>query len=177
MLYFVRHGQTDDNINGNKLTGWIDVPLNKTGVLQAEETALKLKDEKFDISFCSPLKRAKQTLKEILQYHKNLKVIYDDRLKERDYGKLSGVPEKEANFKRWDGNAVLPETVETPLHLYDRIKNFLDEILPKYSGKNILLVAHGGVGRMVYYYFNGIPKNNNFGEISINNAEILKFNN
>ena len=62
MIYFVRHGQTDDNkygiIQGNK-------PLNETGVAQAKETAEILKNEHFDICYCSPLERTKQTMQEI----------------------------------------------------------------------------------------------------------------
>ena len=69
MIYFVRHGQTD--YNSNKLyAGQKDVPLNKEGVKQAKQTAEQLKDLKFDICFCSPLLRAKQTLNEILNLNK-----------------------------------------------------------------------------------------------------------
>lgn len=35
MIYFVRHGQTDDNTNGNLLTGWSETPLNEKGFAQA----------------------------------------------------------------------------------------------------------------------------------------------
>ena len=64
MIYFVRHGQTFDNLN-NIIQGNGD--LTPLGIEQAKETAVKLKDVKFDICFCSPLKRTKQTLKEILK--------------------------------------------------------------------------------------------------------------
>ena len=60
--------------------------LKEKGFEQAKETAKNLKDIKFDICFCSPLLRTRQTLDEIIKYHQNLNVIYDDRLKERDYG-------------------------------------------------------------------------------------------
>jgi len=55
MIYFVRHGQTDDNANGNLLTGWSATPLNERGFAQARETAAALKDIKFDVCFCSVL--------------------------------------------------------------------------------------------------------------------------
>ena len=77
MIYFVRHGQTDDNANGNLLTGWSATPLNEKGFAQARETAENLNDIKFDICFCSPLLRTRQTLNEIIKYHKNLNVVYD----------------------------------------------------------------------------------------------------
>ena len=36
MLYFIRHGQTEENVK-NILTGRRDIPLNETGVKQVEE--------------------------------------------------------------------------------------------------------------------------------------------
>ena len=77
--------ETNDNKNhivqGNK-------PLNKTGKVQVKETAKSLKDVKFDVCFCSPLKRTRQTAKALIKYHKNLKPVYDGRLIERQYGDL-----------------------------------------------------------------------------------------
>ena len=71
MIYFIRHGQTDDNLN-QIYTGQKDVPLNQNGIEQAKSTAKELKDTKIDICFCSPLLRAKQTSEEIMKYHKNI---------------------------------------------------------------------------------------------------------
>jgi len=63
MIYFVRHGQTYDNaVKPEILSGHNKVKLTKAGIEQAKQTAQELKDVKFDICFCSPLKRAKQTL-------------------------------------------------------------------------------------------------------------------
>ena len=91
---------------------------------QAKQTAILLKEVNFDICFCSPLKRTKQTLKKILKYHKGLKVIFDDRLKERDYGFFTGVPASYCSFKRWDESAVIPKTIETIEHMYQRLNSF-----------------------------------------------------
>jgi broad specificity phosphatase PhoE len=40
-----------------------------------------------------------------------------------------------------------------------RVKDFIKEILFKYKNKNILVVAHGAIGRHFEAYFNGIPEN------------------
>jgi len=177
MIYLVRHGQTDDNINsivqGNK-------GLNKNGKQQAIELAIQLKDIDFDICYCSPLKRTKQTLKYVLKYHKKLKVVMDERLKERDYGKLVGVCTKQIpNYEhaRWDANCNFHQSVESVKHIYNRVVSFYKDILPKNKGKNILIVAHSGIARMSHFYFNGKPKDNNYINFKLDNGEIMEIKN
>ena len=59
-IYLVRHGETSWNI-GRKVQGQTDIPLNETGVRQAEKVREELKDEVFDVCYCSPLMRARRT--------------------------------------------------------------------------------------------------------------------
>ena len=174
MIYFVRHGQTDDNANGNLLTGWSATPLNEKGFAQAREAAENLKDIKFDICFCSPLLRTKQTLDEIIKYRKNLNVIYDDRLKERDYGEITGQPANICKFRRWNANDEIPYKMETIPQMFDRIASFYVDLKRNYKGKNILIVAHSGVGRMTYFYFNGKPQDNDYSNFEIGNAKVME---
>lgn len=176
MIYFVRHGQTDDNIK-EIYTGWLETPLNNKGVEQAKETAFNLKDKHFDICYCSPLIRAKQTLNEILKYHKDLKVVFDDRLKERDYGEITGKSASEVvKFNRWNDNEIPPYKMESISHLYNRVASFYDEILES-KGENILIVAHSGVSRVSYAYFNGKPADNDYSNLSVENAKCVEFKN
>jgi probable phosphoglycerate mutase len=174
MIYFVRHGQTDDNANGNLLTGWSETPLNNKGVEQAKDVANNLKNIKFDICFCSPLVRTKQTLGEIIKYHKDLTVIYDDRLKERDYGEITGQPASICEFRRWNANDYIPFKMESIPEMFDRISSFYDDLKRDYKNKNILIVAHSGVGRLTYFYFNGKPQDNDYSNFEIGNAKIME---
>ena len=174
MIYFVRHGQTDDNANGNLLTGWSSTPLNEKGFAQAREVAENLKNIKFDVCFCSPLYRTKQTLDEIIKYHKNLNIIYDDRLKERDYGEITGQPASICKFRRWNANDEIPYKMETIPEMFDRIASFYDDLKSNYKGKNILIVAHSGVGRMTHFYFNGKPQDNDYSNFEIGNAKVME---
>ena len=60
MIYLVRHGQTDWNIE-KKTQGHTDIPLNGTGKRQAEELAEKIADLKIDRIISSDLLRARET--------------------------------------------------------------------------------------------------------------------
>ncbi len=177
MIYFVRHGSTYDNENNNILSGHNSVELSKKGIEQAKETATKLKDTQFDICFCSPLKRTQQTLKYILKYHKNLPVVFDDRLKERDYGEITNMPSSVCKFERWNANEKIPFKMESIPEMFDRIASFYDEILNKYKGKNILIVSHSGVARLSYFYFNGKPKDGDYTNFKLNNADVMQLEN
>lgn len=177
MIYLVRHGETNDNknhiIQGNG-------SLNKTGKKQVKETALVLKDVEFDVCLCSPMKRTRQTVKALLVHHKGLNIFYDDRLIERQYGELVGICyDTIPNYAkiRWNANEKFVESAEQVLDFRDRIFSFYDEILPEYKGKNVLIVAHSGVARMTYFYFNGKPENNDYTDFRIKNAHVMQIEN
>lgn len=59
-IYFVRHGQTDWNIQ-HRLQGSADIPLNKTGINQAQILKEKINNLDIDFIISSPLKRAVDT--------------------------------------------------------------------------------------------------------------------
>lgn len=157
MIYFVRHGETDYNLN-SIIQGQLDIPLNSTGIKQAEELAIKLKDYQFDKIISSPLIRARKTAEIINKYH-NLIIIYDDRIKEYYAGLKQGckfdscdIGSKSSVIEAIDN----PEEfrAETYLQFYNRVIQFFKEI--EKSKENVLIVAHGGIYRNIYRYFNNI---------------------
>lgn len=178
MIYFVRHGRTDDNEN-KIISGQHNVPLNEHGLAQAQETALYLKDIQFAACYCSPLMRARQSCEEILKYHKNLQPVFDDRLKARYYGKVEGQPESAISFNRWQVGAFDRETAELELEtipaLYQRVANLFDEILANYPQQNVLVIAHSCIGRIAAAYFNGMPDDQDFSALKVPNAKVVMF--
>lgn len=175
MLYFIRHGQTEQNVN-HILTGRLDIPLNKEGEKQVEKEGENSKNLNIDIIFCSPLYRARQTCEAINKYH-NAKVIICDEIIERTYGKYEGKKfssidrEKSWNyFEDMDRKGI-----ETPRMLFGRVYAFLDRIKEEYKDKDVLIVAHNGIGRAIYCYFNGLPNDGNLLSINMPNAKIIKY--
>jgi broad specificity phosphatase PhoE len=178
-ITFVRHGQSQANLDGI-IVGFENTPLTKKGIQESIVTAKILKDEVFDIAFCSPLNRAKDTFKTINEYL-NVNVIYDDRLKERNYGKFENKPydfinndQSGIDFWRYDKNIKF-ELAENVLEFYERVESFFNDLKTNYSGKNILVVGHGGVYRVIYCLLNGLPENNDLLTLHFGNAKIFKF--
>lgn len=181
MIYYVRHGETIANTK-DLLCGQNESPLTQKGIKQAQQTALSLMNVEFEACYCSPYERAVDTLKEILKYHPNLSITIDDRLKERNYGELDNkdkslIDEEEYNKRYIFGYTPNIKGLESIEDLYKRAESFLDEVISKHGDKNILIVAHGGIGRLVKCYFNGIPKDGNLSHLSTGNGEILEFEN
>lgn len=174
-IIIVRHGQTDFNLE-RKLQGITDNKLNETGKEQALITKEKLKNEEIDLIICSPLIRAKETAN-IINEGRNLKIIYDDRLIERDFGEFEGEYIKNYNVDEfWSYNTNKEYKKAENIRVFlKRIYNFLEDIKEKYKEKNILLVAHAGVSVAVKCYFDGIPKDDKLVEIRLKNCEFAKY--
>ena len=94
IVYVTRHGETDYNLQG-RYTGSTDIPLNKNGLLQAQELARKLASVEFDIIISSPLLRAKQTA-EIIHKSSNVPIIVIDEFAEINVGVYEGLTREEA---------------------------------------------------------------------------------
>lgn len=174
-VLLTRHGQTEWNVLG-KVQGRADIELNEKGIQQAEETGKVLKEEKIDLIICSPLKRAKQTA-EIICKDRNIPIIYDEDVIERDFGEFEGINKKEFDFEGYwsykQNNKY--EKAENIKDFFDRVYSFLDKIKEEYKGKRILIVAHGGISIPVNCYFNGIPEDDKLLNLVLGNCEVAKY--
>lgn len=176
MIYLVRHGQTDWNIL-KKVMGRCDEVLNEKGKKQALQTKDKLSDIEIDFIISSPLLRTKET-SIIINKDKNVEIIYDDRIIERDFGEFEGMETKKFDFLGfWDYYKNKKyKRAENIQVFFKRVYSFLDEVCTKYKDKNILVVAHGGVSIPFYCYFNNnIPKGSLI-DFVLENCEVATYN-
>lgn len=155
-LYVIRHGQTNCN-KENKYNCRYDEDINEIGIKQAIEASKKVKNLDINLIICSPMQRTKHTMK--LVNVNNIPVIYDDRLMERDGGKLTQTILDDYYYTDYYNyySTKYIEGLETLPELFKRVHSFLDEIKEKYSDKNILLVTHGAVSRAIQFYFEDMP--------------------
>jgi broad specificity phosphatase PhoE len=159
-LIIVRHGETDSNHAGIIMGQRLDDPLNQTGRKQAEAAARELQKAGIDTILASSLRRARETA-EIISQAIGVPVVCRDELKERDFGGLSG--------KRWDeldepsGGKAKELFQKDQNQEYDYrpwggesvgdVKARLEKIIgeAKRSGGTVLLVAHGGILRLMHH--------------------------
>ena len=175
---FVRHGQSVANAK-KVIAGVSDVPLTKDGVAQAKQVAKELKDYKIDVAYYSSLLRAKQTMNIIAKTIKGLTVVSADQLKERNYGKFEGVPYDNMNqdpqgLLFWDVvQNVQVQNAETVKEYYEKVQNFFNNLSKKHQNQTILVVAHGGVFRVIQHMLN--PKENDLLKHNIPNTKLIEF--
>ena len=174
-ILLTRHGQTDWNVL-KKVQGKADIELNKKGIEQAEATRDTLKNEKIDLILCSPLKRAKQTT-DIINQERNIPIIIDERVSERDFGEFEGMPNTDFDFNAfWSYKQNLKyDKAENIKDFFGRVYDFLESIKNEYAGKRILIVAHGGISIPVKCYFEGIPNTETLLPLCLGNCEVAKY--
>ena len=173
MIYLVRHGQTDWNLF-RKFNGVTDTLLNQTGIAQAKLQAENLRSVSFDACFCSPRTRARQTCEIIYQGP----IVFDDRLNEMNVGEFEGKEETAKTMKLlWQAAISGHKGTESFKDFMKRNCDFCDMVVEEHKDKNVLIVTHGVIARLINYYFNGKPKGYDFLPSVIKNGGLLTFEN
>ena len=154
-LYLVRHGQVV-NFSEGTYNGQKDVNITEIGVRQMEAVAKRLRNENLAGVYCSDLSRAKRGAEIIAEEH-GLRPEAFPTLRELNIGCWEGLtPEEiEAQFpgaldkrRRRLIYYRIPGG-ESIRDLAKRVIPTLEGILHANYGKNIVLVAHGGVNRVI----------------------------
>lgn len=138
ITYFV-HGTTTDN-ERKISSGWKDVELSELGIKQSIDLKNQIKGKKFDIIFCSDLKRAFDFAK--LTWGNSVRIIKDKRLRECNYGDFNGKkfgivePLQKKNISKKFPNGESYEDVKK------RVNGFLTSLKNNYSNKEVAIVGH-----------------------------------
>nr|WP_319799681.1 histidine phosphatase family protein [Microvirga rosea] len=155
-IYFIRHGETDWNVEG-RLQGQRDIPLNDVGRVQAEEAGRRLQalvPHVEDLDYvASPMLRTRETMERMREAMGLYPDYYrlDERLIELTFGAWEGLTWKEvrklepqlaALRERDKWNYAPPGGGESYAMLADRVRPILDGLT-----RDTALVAHGGVAR------------------------------
>jgi len=150
-IYIVRHPEVE-NFKQSVFNGSIDVDLSKEGYKEANNLYNFFKNKNIKTVFSSPMKRCKIVSE---QFRETAEIIYDDRIKERNFGIFETLSWETIEMRYKDESK---RFLDDPFYykvkggesFYDvenRVVDFIDDRLRNLS-KDVLIVAHGGVNRI-----------------------------
>lgn len=163
-IFVFRHAETIYNKDYD-FTGIRDIDIDEEGILEAKKIAQNLKDERVTKAYQSNLVRSKHTLSIVLEGHEeSVEVKTDERIKERDYGDLTGMSKDEferlnaGEFALWHRSYdVAPPNGESLKDVERRVLEFLGDELPGwFENDTIFISAHGNSIRPMRRYFENL---------------------
>lgn len=172
-IYMVRHGQSKNNA-AKIVTGSNESSLSELGKIQAQTAGQHARGLGIDLMATSPMSRARQTsqiIADAIGYNPK-DIIEIEEFAERNLGKLEGY--SYAHNERLNGNFPAVEHiagVESLAHFHQRVQHGFRHIL-RYKNKNILIVCHIGVGRMLKTIVEGKEPFAVYSEPHLDNAKI-----
>ena len=135
--YFV-HGTTTDNLE-KKATGWLGGELSEKGKEQVKVLSEIIKDEQFDVVFCSDLKRAIDSAN-IVFGDRGIDIIPDARIRECNYGDYNGKDSKFADYFSHITDRF--PNGENLIDVEKRMRDFVEFLKQNYDGKRVAMVCH-----------------------------------
>ncbi len=163
-IILVRHGQTEWN-RVERFRGRADVPLNETGLAQADATGQRVAAEwQPRAMYTSPLSRAVKTAEAIAR-RMALPVEVQAGLVDIDYGAWQGLTPDEARV-RWpemvEAWYAAPQAAQIPggeslAGLRARAMAAVADLAARHVGQTIVLVGHTVVNRIILLGVLGLP--------------------
>jgi len=162
-IFLVRHGETEWNMQ-NRLQGNKDSPLTPGGIQQALEVKKSLEQFTIDHAYVSPLKRAKDTMRIILN-DREVEVAIKDNLREINLGPWEGKTRQETALSHPDEYMAFWERpdlfnlpgADTLLELQYRIVKELESIFATGKNTNNLVVSHWIAIKVALAHYSSTP--------------------
>ena len=177
-VILVRHGETEWN-RVERFRGRADIPLNATGLAQAEATARRIHAMwRVNAVYCSPLSRAARTAQAIATPFP-LTVTPLQDLVDIDYGQWQGKSPEEVGFlwpellSAWYEN---PHTVRIPdgeslADLRARCRRALGQVVERHREECVVVVGHTVINRVILLEVLGLG-NDRFWRLGQDNCAI-----
>ncbi len=172
-IYVARHGETEWNLE-NRVSGRTDIPMTPHGIEQAHQLAEAVSELDIDLMLVSPLQRAQLTA-QIVSERCQIPMITEERLIEYNFGIFEGRLRTDEEFQairrelpcRYPGG-------ESSFDAAARTYALLDEVRRTYAGKNLLLITHGALARVIRTYFVSMT-NEEYGSYMTDNCKCVRY--
>ncbi len=158
-IYLIRHGESIGNAKGIHQGQKNDFSLSESGKSQAELLKKRFEDIKIDAAYSSDLKRAKETA-EFISKSRNIKLIIDKRLRERDFGLIGEQKDIMSSWKDFlqyetkkgvNPREARPIDGESDKDHFDRVYSFFEDLKKNHDEKEtVLVVGHGGTNKVTF---------------------------
>jgi alpha-ribazole phosphatase/probable phosphoglycerate mutase len=155
-VYLIRHGQIQ-GYEDSPVYGHTDVDLTEIGILQMQQMSDRLRLVDLEAIYSSDLRRSTNGARIIARYH-DVPVHFLPELREMNFGDWEGLTlsDIQAHFpgelQKREADLVnyrIPGDGESIGNLSERVIPVYESILAGQEGKNIAIVAHGGVNRVI----------------------------
>jgi len=154
-LVYETHSLTTDNEDGIA-TGWLPGRLSATGREQARLLGERRRNDGIAAVFASDLGRAVETA-ELAFGSSEIPILFDQRLRECDYGELNGAPAA-------DVTAVRAQHVDTPFpagesyrQVVERTAEILADLRRDWDGRRVCVIAHSANRWALDHLLHGTP--------------------
>jgi broad specificity phosphatase PhoE len=154
-IFLMRHGETE--LNRNKaFRGRYDIGLNDMGRRQAVLLRDELKNSRIAYAFTSPLIRAAETAKIVLEPH-CIEALACEELTDIDYGSWTGLPETEVKrlwpdrYAQWQDTPYRCRIPEGELlgDVYARAFCEMENIAKSHNGCTIAIFSHRVINKLL----------------------------
>jgi probable phosphoglycerate mutase len=154
LIHLIRHGETDGN--RSHYIGRRDLPLNATGLAQAQALAASLGAVPIRRIISSPLSRAQQTVQP-LAARLDLPVEVAPALIEFDFGLMQDHSKTETALNLRKAHALNPVPGGESLHdVWTRLLPFATHLRDSVPGHDVAVVGHYWSNRMLFGLLNGL---------------------
>jgi alpha-ribazole phosphatase len=161
-LYLARHGQIYGFEKGI-ICGFTDNPLTDIGLMQMERLSDRLRLNTITSIYSSDLQRCYRGAQIVARDH-NARISKLSELRELNFGtweglSLSEVKERFPEEIKKRHSDIINYKIKGGETIHDfskRIIKCFDSIINNNHGKDILIIAHGGVNRIILCYLLGI---------------------
>ena len=162
-IYLVRHGQVEGH-EERRYNGQADVPLTREGEAQFALLQMRLKNKEISAVYSSDLTRCAEGARLLASSHGVDVQVHED-LRELHIGEWEGLTWRELQQRypqEWQDR--LDDIVhyrvpggESLAEMAERVRKVISTLVETHRGEDILVVAHGGVNRVVLLDAIGAP--------------------